>query len=94
MEDLQAQGSADDEEILQAFESYADVRRKMLEKKKSRGFVETSRWKLRGTVNGKLEQLKANLCKRTGHWRRKCPLNRDVRCFQQCQERARPTSRR
>ena len=79
VDDLQATGAADDEEILEAFESYAEVRRKMAEKKKSRGFVETSRWKLSGTVNGKLEQLKArtkcHLCKRTGHWRRECPRN-------------------
>ena len=35
VDDLQAHGTVEDEEILEAFESYAEVRRKMAEKKKS-----------------------------------------------------------
>ena len=79
-DDIQGQDHFEDEEVLDAYETYAEVRRKMLEKRKARGFttVEPPRWKLSGSVTGKLEQLKSrtrcHLCKRQGHWKRECPL--------------------
>ena len=79
-ENLQSMEGMDDEEILDAYESYAEIRKKIVEKKKARGFssVEAPRWKLTGTVNGKLEQLKQKTrchhCQRFGHWRKECPL--------------------
>ena len=75
----------DDEEAVECFESYAEVRKKILEKKKLRGFSTPSSssrsgagtWKLTGTVNGKLEMLKSrtrcHICKQMGHWKRECP---------------------
>ena len=92
VEDLQAQGSADDEEILEAFESYADVRRKMLEKKKSRGFVETERhreWEA-GTAESQDEVplVQAHRSLATGVPVEPCENGKigDVKCFQQCRE--------
>ncbi|CAE7240454.1 unnamed protein product [Symbiodinium sp. CCMP2592] len=74
-----------DEGAVEAFESYAEVRKRLLEKKKARGFApvprakpgDEQRWKLTGSVNARLESLKARtrwyLCKRLGHWKRECP---------------------
>ena len=82
-DDFQEQEHFEDEEVLDAYESYAEVRRKMQEKRKARGFtsVEPPRWKLGGSVTGRLEQLKArtrrtrcHACRRQGHWKRECPL--------------------
>ena len=75
------QNSGDEEEALEIFETYAEVRRKLQEKRKGRGFQnsrdEASQWKVSGTLRGRLEMLKqktrCHLCKRTGHWKRECP---------------------
>lgn len=75
------QNSGDEEEALEIFETYAEVRRKLQEKRKGRGFQanrdEASQWKVHGTLRGRLEMLKqktkCHLCKRTGHWKRECP---------------------
>ena len=84
-EQHQINDAVDDEEAVECFESYAEVRKKILEKKKLRGFSAPSSsgkggpgtWKLSGTVNGKLELLKSrtrcHLCKQLGHWKRECP---------------------
>ena len=77
--DLQEQ-EIDDEAILEAYESYTDIRRRMAERKKQRGFApqDTAKWRLSGTVSGRLEQLKqrtkCHVCRRPGHWKRECPL--------------------
>ena len=81
VEDMQAQ-DLDEEDILDAYESYVEIRRRMAEKKKARGFTSSSseapKWRLTGTVNGRIEQLKAktrcHLCHKVGHWRKECPL--------------------
>ncbi|CAE7855408.1 unnamed protein product [Symbiodinium necroappetens] len=77
-----------DEGAVEAFESYAEVRKRLLDKKKARGFAPTpparpgdeQRWKLSGSVNARLESLKSrtrcHLCKRLGHWKRECPGRR------------------
>ncbi len=71
----------EEEDAVEAFEAYAQVRRKTLEQKKSRGFINRSedaaKWRLRGTVQGKLEMIKSRArchrCKQLGHWKKECP---------------------
>ena len=84
-DDNQQRADYEDEDILEAFESYADVRRKMAERKRARGFSATNdsvKWRLSGTVKGRIEQLKArtkcHLCKKVGHWKRECPTKRSM----------------
>ena len=80
-EEWQLRDDVEDEDVLEAFESYSEIRRRMAEKRKARGFVgggsEPQRWKLSGSVTGRIEMLKAktrcHLCKRLGHWKRECP---------------------
>ena len=70
----------DDESTLEAFETYSEIRKKIREKKRQRSFTlnDGARWRLSGTVSGKLEQLKSrnrcHVCKRYGHWKRECPM--------------------
>ena len=56
------QNSGDEEEALEIFEAYAEVRRKPQEKKKGRGFQgnrdEASQWKVSRTLRGCLEMPK------------------------------------
>ena len=79
LEEYQAEDQLDDESILEAFETYSEIRKKITERKKQRGFTpnDGARWRLSGTVSGGLEQLKSrtrcHLCKRYGHWKRECP---------------------
>ena len=76
------QDSGDEEEALECFESYVDIRKKLQERKKSRGFhdgkqEDGQKWKLSGTVRGRIEVLKArtrcHVCRKQGHWKRECP---------------------
>ena len=72
----------DEEEALDTFETYLDVRKRLRDQKTSRGFQNSrggpdqGQWKLSGTVKGKLV-LKArtacHVCKQKGHWKRECP---------------------
>ena len=78
--EFQERGSEDEEEALEAFESYLDIKRKLREQKTNRGYrpkAQGDQWKLSGTVKGKLELLKAkttcHLCRQRGHWKRECP---------------------
>eukprot|EP00435_Cladocopium_sp_Y103_P061837 s580_g23.t1 len=82
--DLQAQEDYDDESILEAFESYAEVRKRMQEQKRNRGYyprsmekTKTEKFRFSGSVQGRIESLKArtrcHVCKQLGHWRRECP---------------------
>ena len=79
-DNVQTQDGIEEEDALEAFENYAEVRRKMLEKKRARGFtaVEGPKSRLSGLMTGKLEQNKArarcHLCKKQGYWKRECPL--------------------
>ena len=83
-DEVQSRDEDDDEAAVEAYETYAEVRRKILEKKKSRGFTpghprpDPNRWKLTGTMQGKLELIKSRTrchkCKQLGHWKRECPM--------------------
>ena len=80
------QSGGEEEEVLDVFESYTEIRKKLLEKKKMRGFVpqggkdDPSQWRLSGTVRGKLEVLKSktkcHACHKYGHWKRECPARK------------------
>ena len=80
-EQLQSNEDYDDEEALDVFENYKEVRRKMQQKKLGRGYRGNtsgpSAWKLTGTMQGKIEAMKAashcHICKQKGHWKRECP---------------------
>eukprot|EP00435_Cladocopium_sp_Y103_P075981 s11_g71.t1 len=77
---IQGHDDYESEDALDAFEAYASVRRKIQEKKTTRGYRTSTpaAWQLTGTVRGKIEALKSktkcHLCKRVGHWKRECPL--------------------
>ena len=91
-EDIQGKEDYDEEEVLDAFESYVDVRRRMQEQKKNRGYFPAKAggqvrwkagpesWKLTGTVSGRVEALKSRTrchhCKQFGHWKKECPMKR------------------
>ena len=78
-EAMQAMEEYDDEEAVDVFETYKDIRRRVQQKKLGRGYKghQGGDWKLTGTVKGKLELLKSktkcHICKETGHWKRECP---------------------
>ena len=81
----QEKNEYEDEEVLEVFETYQQIRRRVQETKKSRGFKLTSAsgssstptWNLRGSISAKIEQAKArtkcHFCKQVGHWKRECP---------------------
>ena len=91
-EDIQGKEDYDEEEVLDAFESYVDVRRRMQEQRKNRGYFPAKAggqvrwkagpesWKLTGTVSGRVEALKSRTrchhCKQFGHWKKECPMKR------------------
>ncbi|CAE7771573.1 rluD [Symbiodinium sp. CCMP2592] len=78
---LQAQDEYDDEDAIEVYETYQDIRRKMQAKKMGRGYKQppqsSSKWTLTGTVRGKIEQMKSrsrcHICNEYGHWKRECP---------------------
>ena len=86
-EQVQTASDYEDGNALDVFESYRGVKRKVQEKKISRGFKPTaaqsvsgsgSRWQLQGSIRGKTEAIKGrtmcHLCKRVGHWKRECSM--------------------
>ncbi|CAE7199062.1 RE1 [Symbiodinium sp. CCMP2592] len=78
---LQAQDEYDEEDAIEVYETYQDIRRKMQAKKMGRGYKQppqsSSKWTLTGTVRGKIEQMKSrsrcHICNEYGHWKRECP---------------------
>ena len=83
--EFQVSGAQDEEEVLETFESYAEIRKKLRDQRTNRGFGGGTRgtggptqWKLQGTVRGRLEMLKQRTschhCQAKGHWKRECPL--------------------
>ena len=81
----QEQSDYESEDALEVFENYSSIRKKMQEKKTSRGFRQVNttekQWKLEGSFQGKLSLLKAKTrchhCRRMGHWKKECPLRQN-----------------
>ena len=78
-----AQTLDEEEDALEVFEAYAQVRKKIMEQKKSRGFnvcqkSDPEKWRLKGTVQGRLEMIKSRTrchrCHQRRHWKRECPI--------------------
>ncbi|CAE7275194.1 unnamed protein product [Symbiodinium microadriaticum] len=78
-EHVQSSEEYDDEDALDVFETYKEVRKRLQQKRLGRGYKaeQGQQWKLSGTVKGKLEMLKSktkcHLCHERGHWKRECP---------------------
>lgn len=78
-EHVQSSEEYDDEDALDVFETYKEVRKRLQQKRLGRGYEaeQGQQWKLSGTVKGKLEMLKSktkcHLCHERGHWKRECP---------------------
>ena len=83
--DVQSRESYSDEEVVEVFETYKQVRAKMQEFKKTRGYRPMGTgsdagtrepWKLRGTISAKIEQIKSRTrchkCGKYGHWKKEC----------------------
>ncbi|CAE7239733.1 TY1B-A [Symbiodinium sp. CCMP2592] len=76
---VQATDEYEDEDALDVFETYKEIRKRMQEKKMGRGYRKGPgpTWALTGTVKGKIEALKGrtrcHLCQEKGHWKRECP---------------------
>ncbi|CAE7889512.1 unnamed protein product, partial [Symbiodinium necroappetens] len=76
---VQSSEEYDDEDAVDVFETYKEVRKRLQQKKLGRGYKPdaSQQWKLSGTVKGKLEMLKSktkcHLCHERGHWKRECP---------------------
>ena len=82
--ELQENDNYEEEELLDTFESYKQVRTKMQEVRKARGFRSDASssgssqpWRLQGTISARLQQVKARTrchrCGQVGHWRKECP---------------------
>ena len=82
--ELQENDNYEEEELLDTFESYKQVRTKMQEVRKARGFRSDASssgssqpWRLQGTISARLQQVKARTrchrCGQIGHWRKECP---------------------
>ena len=86
-DEIQAREEWDEEEILEASESYSEVRRKLAEQKKSRGYYpspttskgQAESWKISGSIRGRIEALKSKTrchrCRKVGRWKKECPMN-------------------
>ena len=92
-EQVQAHSDYEEEEALEVFESYRDIKKKIQDKKVSRGFKGSGKgasrgqmggtWQLQGSIRGKIDMIKAktrcHICKQVGHWRREYPQRNNAR---------------
>ena len=92
-EQVQVHNDYEEEEALQVFESYRDIKKKIQDKKVGRGFKGSGKgasrgqmggtWHLQGSIRGKIDMIKAktrcHICKQVGHWRRECPQRNNAR---------------
>ena len=81
-----------DEGALEAFESYAEVRKRLQEERIARGFSgtkgkgkgkgEEQQWHLTGNISAKLAAIKGrtrcHVCQRLGRWKKECPLRKNA----------------
>ena len=86
--DIQEGAEYQEEEVIEAYETYQQIRKKVQETKKSRGFRpsperrggDSGSWNLKGSITAKLQQAKSRtrcfLCQEVGHWKRECPKKR------------------
>ena len=78
-EQFQLADEYEEEDALDVFETYKDIRRRVQQKKLGRGYKghQSGDWKLSGTLKGKLELMKSktrcHVCKELGRWKRECP---------------------
>ena len=81
-EQIQEQGSDyDSEEVLEVFESYKDIKRRVQDRKIGRGYQPLpEKWNITGNIKAKVEAIKAKtrcfVCKKLGHWKKECPEKR------------------
>ncbi len=79
--DMQKDEEYDEENMLDTFETYKQVRNRIMENKKVRGYRNTTTnrmpWKLTGSISAKLDQVRARTrcfrCNQIGHWKKECP---------------------
>ena len=79
--DMQMNDDYDEENMLDTFETYKQVRSRIMENKKVRGYKPTTTgrlpWKLTGSISAKLDQVRARTrcfrCNQIGHWKKECP---------------------
>lgn len=85
-DEIQSRAEWEEEDILEAFESYSEIRKKIAEQKRNRGYyppasdrAKTESWKVTGSIRGRIESLKSRTrchrCKKFGHWKKECPMN-------------------
>ena len=73
------EGEGDYEDALDAYETYAEIRKRMQSQKVSRGFrtAPPQHLHLTGTMQAKIQQIKdktrCHICRQFGHWKRECP---------------------
>ncbi|CAE7033038.1 unnamed protein product, partial [Symbiodinium sp. CCMP2456] len=75
----------DDEDALDVFETYKEVRKQVQQRKLGRGYKpygQRPEWTLTGTVKGRIEQLKMKTkchgCGERGHWKKECPKRKSA----------------
>lgn len=87
-DDIQAKEDWQEEDILEAFESYTEIRKKLQDQKIGRGYFQKGNtgkgkgkhegFKFSGSISGRIDQLKQRTkchhCHRYGHWKKECPL--------------------
>ena len=83
-DDIQAKEDWQEEDILEAFESYTEIRKKLQDQKIGRGYFQKGNtgkakgkqegFKFSGSISGRIEQLKQRTkchhCHRYGHWKK------------------------
>ena len=80
-DEIQAREEWDEEEILEAFESYSEVRRKLAEQKKIQRIlslsydVKRSSRILEDQWIHQRTHRRCHRCRKVGHWKKECPMN-------------------
>ena len=84
-EQFQEMSDYESEDALEVYETYREIKKRVQEKKTSRGFKPVSgqrqrfeqQWQVQGNLHGKLALMKSktrcHLCNKVGHWKKECP---------------------